>query len=97
MACISKRRGRLVIDFYDQTGKRRWETLEKGISKKNARKRLGEIERMIEKRTFIPSRKAPGFSEVADSWLAMKKLNLRHSTYDQYSGAPGAPSKALLW
>ena len=30
MACITKKRGRMVIDFYDQNGKRRLKTLPKG-------------------------------------------------------------------
>ena len=36
MACIAKRRGRYVIDFYDTYGKRRWKTLAKGTTKKKA-------------------------------------------------------------
>jgi hypothetical protein len=26
MACVTKRRGKYVLDYYDQNGKRRWET-----------------------------------------------------------------------
>ena len=43
MACISKRRDRYVIDFYDNTGKRRWKTLPKGARKKDANKALRDI------------------------------------------------------
>ena len=44
MACITKRRGRWVIDFYDQHGKRRWKTLKAGTTKKQARDELRDIE-----------------------------------------------------
>ena len=33
MACLRKRRGRWVIGFYDQFGKRRWKTLKEGTTK----------------------------------------------------------------
>ena len=37
MACIAKRRGRYVIDFYDNEGKRQRMTLKKGTTKKKAK------------------------------------------------------------
>ncbi len=86
MACITKRRNRWVIDFYDQYGKRRWKTLKEGATKKQARDELRDIEDKVSKGTYISSRKVPDFSKVSDSWLKMKKPNLRHSTYDQYNG-----------
>ena len=86
MACITKRRGRWVIDFYDQHGKRRWKTLKEGTTKTQARKELRDIEDKVEKGIYIAPRKVPSFSEVADMWLKGKKPNLRHSTYDQYKG-----------
>ena len=36
--------------------------------------------------SYILTRKMPDFSKVADMWLALKKPNIRHSTYDQYKG-----------
>ena len=47
MACIRKRRDRWVIDFYDQHGKRRWETMPEGSTKKATRDRLREIEEKV--------------------------------------------------
>ena len=54
MACIRERRGRLVIDYYDQHGKRRWETQAEGTTKKQARDRMREIEQKVEKGSYIP-------------------------------------------
>ncbi len=86
MACVRKRRNRWVIDYYDQSGRRRWETLPEGVNKKKANKRLGEIEKKIEQGTFVPIRELPLFPEVADKWLASKKSNTRHSTHRCYEG-----------
>jgi len=54
MACIAKRRGRLVIDFYDQYGKRRCETLKEGTTKKEAKDRLRAVEEMVLKGVYLP-------------------------------------------
>ena len=54
MACITKRRDRLVIDFYDQRGKRRWKTLPKGTTKKIAKEILNEIEDKVNRGVYIP-------------------------------------------
>lgn len=86
MACISKRRNRWVIDFYDNQGKRHWKTLPAGTTKSEAKKVLRDIEDKIDKGIYIPLRNLPFFSEVADVWLKIKKPNIRHSTYKQYKG-----------
>jgi integrase len=93
MACIAKRRDRYIIDFYDNQGKRRWKTLPKGTTKKQAREFLREIENKLDKGVFIPFNKIPSFSEIADNWLENKKQNIRHSTLKQYSGHLGAHLK----
>jgi len=86
MACVTKRRDRWVIDFYDQYGKRRWKTLKQGTTKTDARKVLRSIEEKVEKGIYMSPRTLPGFSEVARKWLRAKKPNIRHSTYEQYEG-----------
>jgi hypothetical protein len=63
MACITKRRGRYVMDCYDQNGKRYRKTFPLGTSKDQARKELREIETKIERRTFLHEKKTPLFSE----------------------------------
>ena len=84
MACITKKRGKLVIDFYDQHGKRRLKTLPKNISKKEARKVLQELLKQVEHGTYLPDRKVPSFSEVAGQWLENKRLNIREHTFASY-------------
>lgn len=86
MVCITRKRGRLVIDFYDQHGKRRLKTLPEGISKKEARKVVREIEAQVERGMYLPKSRIPVFSEVAEDWLKYKKPNIRHSTFEQYRG-----------
>jgi len=69
MACIRKRRGKWVLDFYDQDGKRRWETYEAQKAAKDAlRKRLEELHRG----TYHAPAELPTLREVAEAWLANK-------------------------
>jgi hypothetical protein len=72
MACIAKRRGRYVIDFYDTYGKRRWKTLAKGTTKKKAREALRDIEDQLRRGIYIPDKKIPNFKEIAKDWLEYK-------------------------
>ncbi len=86
MACIAKRRGRYVIDFYDNQGKRRWKTLPQGTTKKKAREVLRDIEDQLSKGTYLTDKKIPTFKEVAEDWLVYKKPNVRASTWSVYEG-----------
>jgi len=86
MACIAKRRGRYVIDFYDNQGKRRWKTLPVGTTKKKAREALRDIEDQLRKGIYLPDRKVPLFEKVAQDWLKYKKANVRASSWDMYRG-----------
>lgn len=86
MACITKRRGRYVIDCYDQNGKRYRKTLPMGTNKDQARKELREIEVKIERRTFLHEKKTPLFSEVKSQWLEYKKTRCRVTTWEMYEG-----------
>jgi integrase len=86
MACISKRRGRWVIDFYDQHGKRRWKTMPEGATKGQAKEELRAIEDMLNKGVYLPHSKTPAFSEVAQDWLEHKKMKLRETTWEVYAG-----------
>lgn len=86
MACISKRRNRYVIDFYDQYGKRRWKTLPQGTNKARAKEELRAIEDMVAQGVFLPKAKVPLFSEVSRNWIEYKRTNLRASTWEVYEG-----------
>ncbi len=84
MACITKRRDRWIVDFYDQNGVRRWKTLKKGTTKVAAKDELRNIEDMVSKGVFTPLGKTPTFKEVAKAWLDFKKPYLRETTWEIY-------------
>ena len=86
MACISKRRDRYVIDFYDNQGNRQRKTLKSDITKARAKEILRDIEDKLAKGLYLPETKIPLFSEVAKDWLEFKKTNLRKSTWSVYEG-----------
>jgi integrase len=86
MAKVAKRRGRYVLDYYDNQGKRQRQTLKKGTTKKKAKEKLREIEDQLSKGLFIPEAKIPTLKKVAEDWLIHKKPNLRASTWSVYEG-----------
>ncbi len=86
MACISERRSRWVIDFYDTRGKRRWITMPKGTTKKKAYNKWREVEDQLKRGIYIPDKRIPIFKEVAEDWIEYKKINLRPSTWSVYKG-----------
>jgi len=86
MACVTKKKGRWAVDFYDQHGKRRLKMLPKDATKGQARKLLREIEQEVEQRRWMPAKSIPTFSEVAQEWLEYKKPNVRFSSWDGYRG-----------
>ena len=85
MACVSYRRGRWVIDFYDQDGIRRWHTMPKGSKKRDANIKKGEIEKKIQQKIYTPPKSLPIFSSVAGDWLD-SKLGIRDNTKEGYKG-----------
>ena len=99
MACIAKRRGRYIVDFYDTYGKRRWSTMSKGTTKKKATEKLREIEDQLRRGIYLSDKKIPNFKQVAKDWIEHKKPNLRFSTWSVYEGhnlQPGGISTCLL-
>ena len=84
MACITKRRGKWVIDFYDQHGKRRWKTMPKDTTKKQAKEELRTIEELVDKRIYKPLKAISLFSNLGEDWLKYKEPNLRASTLKMY-------------
>ncbi|MGD0275668.1 MAG: tyrosine-type recombinase/integrase [Syntrophales bacterium] len=86
MACITKRRGRWIIDCYDQHGKRYRKTIKECTTKGEAREALRSIEEKIAKRAFLHEKKTPTFAEVAKEWLEHKKPNIRITTWETYKG-----------
>ena len=84
MACITKRRNKWVVDFYDQQGNRRWKTLKKDATKAEAKEALKEIESIVAKGVYFPHGKTPLFKDVAKSWLEYKETRLRSTTHGVY-------------
>lgn len=78
MACIKRRRGRWVVDFRDQEGRRRWESYRTKDEATNALgKRLGELRTG----TYRPPAETPTFRTVAEAWLEGRRaMGLRMST-----------------
>lgn len=79
---ISKRRGRYVLDFYDQHGQRHRQAMPESSTLKDARREMREIESRIDRRLYLAERKMPLFSDVAKQWLEHKKEYVRESSYD---------------
>ena len=67
MACVRKRREKWVIDFYDQFGKRHWETI--GTNKKEAESVLAKRLLDVGKNVYRPQNKAKTFEEVTEEWF----------------------------
>ena len=86
MAKVAKRRGRYVLDYYDNQGIRHRKTLKKGTTLKKAKEKLREIEDQLSKGIHLPDNKIPVFSEVAKEWINHKTSNLRGSTWSVYDG-----------
>ena len=84
MACIAKRRDRYVIDYYDNRGKRRWQTLKKRTTLKQAKDSLRDIENQLARGVYVPVKEVPLFKIVAKDWLEYKKANIRGSTWNMY-------------
>lgn len=86
MGCVAKRRGRYVIDCYDQNGNRYRKTLKLGTNKEDAKKLLRELEARIERGTFLHEKKTPLFKDVARRWLDYKKTKIRITSWETYQG-----------
>lgn len=82
MACVRKRRGKYVLDYFDQNGKRKWETTE--LNKRDAetllRKRLDEIG----KGEYQAPNEYKTFEEMVEAYKAEVYPNLRDTTRKDY-------------
>lgn len=70
MACISKRRGRYVVDFRDQNGKRHWKSYRTAREAKDA---LAELHQQVRSGTYRDPASLPTFTTIADNWLRLKQ------------------------
>jgi integrase len=69
MACVTKRRGKWVLDFRDQHGRRRWETYE---TKREAEDARAERRGQVKHRRYRAPSELPTFSAVAADWFGTK-------------------------
>jgi len=60
--------------------------LPEGTTKTKAREEIRGIEEQLAKGNYLPNKKIPLFSEVANMWIEYKKPNLRASTWSVYEG-----------
>jgi integrase len=86
MATVSFRRDRWVLDYCDQHGKRRWKTMPKGTTKKEAQQKLGEMIKLVHTGAHRSPKEIPLFKDVAASWLNSKEVVVRYSTMKLYRG-----------
>lgn len=77
---------RYMIDFYDQSGIRRRETLPAGTTLKAAKELLRKYEDQAGKGVYVPDAEQRLFENVATEWLEYKKANLRSSTWSVVDG-----------
>jgi len=83
MACIRKRRNKWVIDFRDQTGKRRWETI--GGSKRDAELLLAERLQQVNRHEYLAVSDEKTLAELADAYYSGHiAVNIRESTRKDY-------------
>jgi integrase len=86
MACIKKRNGRLVLDFYDQRNRRVMQRLPEGTTQKQAQRKFADIIGQVDRGAYMPKKTVPKFEKVAADWLKVKRGIIRHSTTDNYEG-----------
>jgi integrase len=86
MAKVCKRRGRYVLDFYDQHGERQRLTMPEGTTKKEADSELDAYKDQVRRGTYVPDKKVPLFTEVAKDWIDYKRHKLRETTWEVYEG-----------
>jgi len=86
MACIRKRRGKWVIDFRDQFGRRHWQTV--GTNKKEAEDRLAEKVLDVRRGQFNPEASRLPFETYAERWMTnYAEVNVKVRTVESYRWA----------
>jgi len=85
MACVTKRRGKWILDYRDQQGKRHWETT--NGNRKQAGLLLAQRLQEIGRHEYQPRSEQKTFDELADAYLAGHvRVNVRASTAKSYEG-----------
>jgi len=80
---VVKRRGKWVLDYYDQHGKRRWETAQG--NQKKAKELLAQRLLEIGRGDYLsPKERKVSFTELTDKWLTGREAKIRPATIGQY-------------
>src|SRR5690349_4519685 len=82
MACVRKRRGKYVLDYYDQNGTRRWETTDG--NKKEAELLLAQRLQEVDRGEYQARDDQPLFDDLSDSYIDSVKLEVRDITAAEY-------------
>ena len=83
MPCVRKRRGKWVVDFYDQFGKRHCEVV--GTNKKDAEEELAKRQLEVGKSSYCPQSRTKKFDEIAEHWYQTQVVpNKRPKTAQYY-------------
>ena len=84
MACIRKRRGKWVLDYRDQQGRRHWETAEG--NRKAADELLAQRIREVGRGTYQAPHELVDFDALAAAYLQHAKGATRETTFKDYAG-----------
>ena len=85
MSCVRSRRGKWVLDFYDQDKTRRWITTKWPATEANrllAEKELARHANAVEDCTFLSKTQQRDFAQLVDAWTA--QLDVRPLTRADY-------------
>ncbi len=81
MACVTKRRGKWVLDFRDRQGRRRWESFD---TRKEADLALSERLQQLKRGNYVAPGKEKTFSELCESFTAAHKPHVKENTWTDY-------------
>jgi len=88
MACVRKRRDRWVLDYRDQRGRRYWETLPEGSTKRDADRLLAKRIYDISIGEFQTRDEQKTFDELVEAYRAGHiRVAVRDTTAEWYEGA----------
>ena len=81
MACVSKRRGKWVVDFRDNAGKRRWETF---TTRAEADIALAERVTQLDAGKYIAPAKEKTFKQLCEDFTKATKPTIKPNTWRDY-------------
>ncbi|MCH8079210.1 MAG: hypothetical protein IIA06_05440, partial [Proteobacteria bacterium] len=82
MACVSKRRGKWVLDFRDRQGRRHWESYK---TRREANAELSDRLLQLKRGSYIAPGKEKVFSKLCEAFTTAHKSEVKENTWDDYS------------